>query len=340
MKVTARQADSFARNPDPAAHAILVYGPDAGLVIERMKALIASALDDPTDPFRRVDLAGDVLESDPARLADEAAALSMTGGRRVVVVRGAGDRQTAAFAAVIEGARGEALIVVEAGDLGPRSSLRRVFEGSGGAAALPCYADDAGSLAELIRRTLGEDGITADGAAVEYLVGQLGGDRLLSRSELEKLALYAGAGATVTVEDARSVVGDASAMSVDEVADAAAGGHRELLDELLDRSFRFGNKPASVLGVMSRHLQKLRIVLVEVDAGQTVDRAIKGLRPPVFFKRRAAMERQVRLWRSATLARALEIVSEAELEFRTTAMPDQALCARALFQISRGALMR
>ena len=68
MKVAARQADGFAHNPDNSARAVLVYGPDSGLVSERMAALIGSVLDDPSDPFRRVDLTGDGLEADPARL--------------------------------------------------------------------------------------------------------------------------------------------------------------------------------------------------------------------------------------------------------------------------------
>ena len=45
---------------------------DAGLVRERADALIASALDDPSDPFALVHLEGDELSSDPARLTEEA----------------------------------------------------------------------------------------------------------------------------------------------------------------------------------------------------------------------------------------------------------------------------
>ena len=40
---------------------ILLYGPDAGLVRERADALLASAVDDPNDPFSLVRLDGDEL---------------------------------------------------------------------------------------------------------------------------------------------------------------------------------------------------------------------------------------------------------------------------------------
>ena len=340
MKVAARQADSFARNPDAAARAVLVYGPDAGLASERVQTLIAGALADPADPFRRVDLTGDTLEAHPAMLADEAAALNLTGGRRVVVVRGAGDRHVAAFATVLEAPSGDAFIVVEAGNLGPRSTLRRAFEKSATAAALSCYADDAGSLPDLIRRTLQDDGVTADAAAVDFLVGQLGGDRLLSRRELEKLALYVGAGGTATAEDARAIVGDAGALSLDQLADAVASGDREGLEGLLDRSYRFGNKPVTMLGAIARHLQKLEVLVAQMEAGSTADQAMRGLRPPVFFKRQAALLRQLDIWTAANLGRAMNIVAEAELACKTTGMPDRPLCERALLQVATAARSR
>ena len=58
-----REIDAFLARPDPGRPIILLYGPDAGLVRERADALLASAVDDPTDPFSLVRLDGDVSES-------------------------------------------------------------------------------------------------------------------------------------------------------------------------------------------------------------------------------------------------------------------------------------
>ena len=69
------------------------------------------------DPFRLAVLDADPLRQDPARLADEAAQLSLLGGRRVVRVRDADDRLAKTLATVLEAPPGGALVVVEAGDL-------------------------------------------------------------------------------------------------------------------------------------------------------------------------------------------------------------------------------
>ena len=82
MKVSANEADRFARAPRAKIRAVLVYGPDAGLVRERAGILKRSVVEDPSDPFRVTELTGRQLSDDPARLADESAALALTGGRR------------------------------------------------------------------------------------------------------------------------------------------------------------------------------------------------------------------------------------------------------------------
>ena len=49
-----KEIDAFLARPDAGRPIILLYGPDAGLVRERADALIASAVDDPNDPFSLV----------------------------------------------------------------------------------------------------------------------------------------------------------------------------------------------------------------------------------------------------------------------------------------------
>ena len=67
-----KEIDAFLARPDAGRPIILLYGPDAGLVRERADALVASAVDDPHDPFSLVRLDGDGLSAEPSRLVDEA----------------------------------------------------------------------------------------------------------------------------------------------------------------------------------------------------------------------------------------------------------------------------
>jgi len=174
MIVRARDADRFVARPPPQLVAALLFGPDQGLVRERARLLAQTVVSDLSDPFRVAELEESTLESDPARIWDEAAALSMTGGRRVVRVRGAGNALSGDFERFLAEPVGDALIVVEAGDLAKNASLRRVFEEADNAAAIGCYLDSIEDLESLVRAQLKTAGHSIEDEALQYAVERLG----------------------------------------------------------------------------------------------------------------------------------------------------------------------
>ena len=337
MKIAGGRVTGFIRNPDPAVRAALFYGPDQGLVRERADALVAAVCDDPADPFRVIELTAGVVKSDPARLVDEAASLSFTGGRRVVRIREATDAVAEEFKALLATVTCEALVVVETGQLAPRSSLRKLFETAANAAVVACYVDSDAVLSQVISDTLAKHGLGATPEATAFLAANLGSDRAVTRSELEKLALYMGGPGTVRIEDAAAAVGDSGIMSIDSTIYAACGGDPRALDRSLARAFAEGVQPVTLLRAAARHLQRLHLARSLVDKGRSPDQAMMALRPPVFQGLKDGFRDQTRRWDGERLAVALEIVTEAELDCKTTGTPVEAVCGRALMRLAQAA---
>jgi DNA polymerase-3 subunit delta len=355
MKISPRDAEAFLRSPEPAVRAVLVYGPDAGLVRERVEALVKGAAEDLGDPFRVADFSARELIDDPARLADEAAALSLTGGRRAVRLREADDNLAPLFREFLaaptndspgdtlagDTLAGDTLIVVEAGDLPARSALRKAFESAKAGAALACYRDDARSLGAVIRETLREFGHEATPDALAYLSAQLGGDRQLSRRELEKLALYKGGEpGPIGLGDAQACVGDSAALSLDDLAFAVAGGAAAEAERALARSLQEGVHAVGALRAVSRHFQRLHLVAGLVDGGLALDDAVKRLRPPLFWRLAPAFRTQVAAWTLNSLARALGRLLDAEVDCKRSGAPEATICSRALLEIAVNAPSR
>jgi DNA polymerase III subunit delta len=332
--VKAGEAGRFALKPPAALVAALVYGPDQGLVRERADSLAKSAVADLSDPFRVAELEGDALIADPAKLWDEAATISMLGGRRVVRVRGCGNGLAKLFERFLDERLGDALVVVEAGELAKSSALRRLFEEADNAAALPCYLDSGRDLETVVQGALKEAGLAIEPGALAEAVARLGSDRGVTRRELEKLALYAQGAKTVTLADVQAVMGDESELRMEQLCDAAGEGDYVRLDRLLTRLWAAGASPVAVIRMALGHFQRVLLARAKADEGAPLGETMKSFRPPIHFQRADSFRAQVSRLSSTRLEEALALLYEAEILCKTTAVPNEAVTGRALFNIA------
>ncbi len=340
MIVKTSEADRYTAHPPKTLVAALVYGPDTGMVRERAETLMKTVVDDLSDAFRVADLDDSTLASDPARLSDEAAAISMLGGRRVVRVRGAGNNLAKLFETFLDDPAGDALIVVEGGDLAKGTGLRNVFEGADNAAAIACYPDSARDLFDVVRSGLKAEGLTIAPDALEDAVGRLGSDRGVTRREIEKLALYAHGQKSVSLEDVRATLGDEAEARVEEAIDAAGSGDVAKLDLALERLWIAGTSPIQVVRQALSHFQRLLLVNIESQHGESIDGAMRKLRPPAHFSRATLFKNQAQRWNEASLMDALDLLLDAEALCKTTAVPAEAACGRALMNVAARARAR
>lgn len=336
MKLDRARLDRFFKSPDAALGALLFYGPDEGLAHELAGLAQRAILGDGDDPFRLVELTPDLVEKDPARLTDELNAISMLGGRRVVRIAQATNAIAEIVAeAIAAQAEGSALLVVEAGDVGSKKPLVAAFESEKSrAGAFGCYHDSEAQLGTLVAQHLkaGGYGIARDAQA--YLAENLGGDRGVTRSELDKLMLYVGEPKReITLADARACIGDRAAFALDDLIGAAAEGNSVALDRNVARSAA-EVEAIQLLRTAARHFLRLHQVVARMAAGDSFDSAAGSLRPPVFWSQKAALEKQARIWSPQRIGRALERLMEAEAQaMRNYALKDE-IAQRALLEIA------
>jgi DNA polymerase-3 subunit delta len=249
-----KEIDAFLTRPDPSRPIILLYGPDTGLVRERADALMASAVDDPNDPFSLVRMDGDELAAEPSRLVEEAMTVPLFGGRRAIRIR-AGTRSFASgIDTLAEMQPKDCRIVIEAGELRPDAPLRKACEKAKTAVAIACYADTERDLAKLIDDELRASNLRIAPDARAALTSLLGGDRQASRNEIRKVALYAHGKGEVTLDDVLAIVTDASGLALDPIVDSAFAGRAADVEALFAKAIAAGTYPGLI--IMSRSVMR------------------------------------------------------------------------------------
>jgi DNA polymerase-3 subunit delta len=335
----AAEVEGFVTRPDSGMPIVLVYGPDSGLVSERAAALVRASVDDPADPFALALLGGDALAETPERLVEEAHTVPLFGGRRAIHVKaGVRNIQTAVERVVAAPPGIDCRVIIETGDLKKSAPLRTLCERSPVAAALPCYQDTVRDLARLIDDETRRAGLTITAGARELLASLIGGDRRASRSEIDKLILYALGGKRIDVPDVMAVVSDATSPVMDSLVDAAFGGFASDVENHFAKVQSSGTAATTIAGALVRQAGALHMLRLAVESGASVDDLLK--RQTVHFSRTKAVRTALQAWTPRRLERLIGQLGEISLEVRRNSTLAYPMIERTLLMIARAARSR
>ncbi|GGB38824.1 DNA polymerase III subunit delta [Sphingomonas metalli] len=338
MKASANQIRQALAAPRPPVRLYLLHGPDeAGAAA--LAALVGQAMGDRAE---RVDLDGATLRSDPARLSDEAAALSLFGDPRWIRVSGAGEESLTALAALLEAEAVAHPVVALAPSVRTTAKIVKLATDSPLAMAYGCYAPTAQDAERLAATLAGEQGLRLAPGTAARLVAAAGGDRAVMAREIEKLALYCDAAPDRPREldhDAIDAVGaDLDEAEATRAVEALVEGQPDRLAAELARLGETGTSPIPWLRQIARRLVALAEMRAEIAAGDTPDAVMKRHR--VFFREEAATARALRRWTPAMLADALARIRGAERAIMASGNAGPVLAEQATLALARALARR
>jgi DNA polymerase-3 subunit delta len=328
VSVAPRDAASFVRSGHARYPIVLLHGQDAGLVAERAEQIALQFAAHERANILRMD--GDEIAVDAGRLADEAYAITMFGGRRAIRVRAGARSFLPALQSLASQPPTDTIIVIEAGELRKTNPLRTYVEKAATAAALACYAEDARDVVVFAEEMASERSVELSAGAKQAIGSALGADRRRSRSELEKLFLYCHGQTRIDVDDVENILTDASSVTTDSVIDAAFLGEIGSVDEEARRNFADGLDPAVLLGLTLRHALLLRDLLEQLD-NQTVSALVSSPRSGIHFRRQRAVAGQLGRWTQSRLDRAIRAIGDAVLICRREPRLAEATTIRTLW---------
>lgn len=334
MKLRPQDVARQLKSIDPNVRYALIFGPDNGLVEERRKRLTRQFIKDLSDPFLYSELSIDTVKNDPTLVFDEVVQPPLTGEKRVICVRQANDAVLSALEGLSEGAPPHNFLILTAGNLTTSSKIRKYTEQDKVGVAIPCYSDSRETIDALLDDILKGPGLEIEPDARQFLIQNLGNDRGVSRSELEKLALYKGKDKTITLTDVELAIGDSGALALERVAEHALDGNTNGVDQEYERLIQTGTAPIAVIRIILNRLERLYQAALNVESGQSISDAVGSLRPPIFWKDRSSFERQLRKWNSVKLERAIKLLLDAEVQCKSSGLPAEEICGRTLLRLA------
>jgi DNA polymerase-3 subunit delta len=325
---------------DPDIRLYLFYGPDeAGA--RALAARLGKAMGEGVE---RIDMTASQLKGDPARLADEAASISMFGGRRWIRIDPATDDAAEAIAALLEApAAGNPAVAIGPG-LRKDSKLVKAATASNAAIVHACYAPegrDADGMAAEMGRALG---LQMRNDVARRLVAAASNDRAVLAQELEKLALFVDAAPDHPREighDALDALGAGNEEGdLTRLSHAVFGGEVAVADEELKRLASEGMEGVPVLRALTRRALLLVQLRGQMEAGEGIDRVMETAGRAIFWKEKDAVRSELSRWSAGSLATAVGRLGEAERRLKTTGYAGNFVAEEEILAVSRHAARR
>ena len=246
--IKTEQFESFLARPPRGLKMALIHGPEADLVAERARRLAPTLVDDVADPFQVVRLTAEALNKDPGLLADEASAISMFGGKRVLWIDAGGRDLSALIAGVADTLPAGTSLVVEADNLKKGTPLRVLFETRSDAVCIECYAPPPASIGQMVDTEFRAAGVTLAPEVREHLVSVLMGEAATARMEIAKLLLYARPQGRLESADIDALTAGAGASPADVLVDLALAGDLKGLERAVTHGL--ADAPDAALAAM------------------------------------------------------------------------------------------
>lgn len=333
MKATEARLLAALDRPPADIRLYLLYGPDEavaqGYVMRLAKAMGAAA--------ERVDLDGPTLRGDPARLADEAAAISLFGGARFVRVTGAGEESLEAANALLQAEQGGNPAIMLAPTVKATGKLVKAALDSDRALVFACYPPNARDAAGIVTEAARGEGLRLSPAAVQRIVRASDGDRAVMLREVEKLALYLDAAPDrpADADDAAldAIGAEIAEGEIGEIVLAATAGEVPALVAALRRMNGPDASPIPVLRALGRRLLTLAEIRAAVDDGENVEQVMKRHR--IFWREEAATANAIRRWTLPALVAAQRAARRTEREVIAAGPAGRAVADTFLLRLAR-----
>ena len=311
MKASKASIARAVDQPDARIRFYLFHGPD-----ESQSRALAARLLEALGATKAV-VAASAVRSDPASLADEAAGMSLFGGKRLVWIEPATKDIEEGVAALLEAPPPESPVVAIAASLTKASALLKMAEASPLALAFAAYMLE-GQDAERMVIDLGRRyGLKISPPLAARLGAGAGNDQAIVAQELEKLALYVGASPQAPRELERSALDDVGADNSEgdslRLADLALGGE---IDELPAELLRLpgGSEAIPVLRSLQRRLLMLAPARARIERGERVDAVMASLGRSLFWKDKGKVQQMLAKWSAEDLATVADRAGRLERE--------------------------
>ena len=205
------------------------------------------------------------------------------------------------------------ILIIFADLLEKKSKLRSFFEKNTTAVCVPCYLDNNRDLENILTSELKKNNITASRESLNLLIDKSNNDRNNLRNEIEKIKAYSLNKKNLKMEEIKSIINFSGEYKSDSLVNECLNGniiqYKKIVSELYVNTVNY----VFLLRILYNKIQKLLNIKESENNTKDVDVIINSFKPPIFWKDKPIIKKQLSIWKIEDLKKIINNINEIEL---------------------------
>ena len=204
-------------------------------------------------------------------------------------------------------------IIFKSGILEKKSKLRNFFEKNKSLITIPFYEDDTRILTELIYAFLSKNKIKLSRESVNLLVERASGDRKNLKIELDKIYNYSITNQKIDYSTVAKLTNLSENYNVNNLVDSYLAKNKKTLFKILNENYYSDEDCILILRTILNKSKRLLNIIDKYNDSKNLDSVISTIKPPIFWKDKENVKKQVNSWKSNELKNKIYEINEIEV---------------------------
>ncbi len=204
------------------------------------------------------------------------------------------------------------IIILKSGLLEKKSKIRNLFENGKELIIIPFYDDNHQALSSIAVEFLNKNKIRISREAVNLLVNRSSGDRQNLKTELEKLLNFSISQKNIDLETVEKLSNLSENYAVNELADSFLSKNKKNISKILNENNYANEDCILILRTILSKSKRLMNILEKYKETKNLDIAISTTKPPIFWKDKEVVKKQLITWEIEDLKSNIYKINEVE----------------------------
>ena len=205
------------------------------------------------------------------------------------------------------------IIILKSSLLEKKSKIRNLFEKNKKLVIIPFYDDNFQTLSSIAVEFLNKNNIRTSREAINLLVNRSSGDRQNLKTELEKILNFSISKKNIDLETVEKLSNLSENYAVNELADSFLSKNKKNISKILNENNYTSEDCILILRTILKKSKRLLDIIKRYEVNKDINLSLSNTKPPIFWKEKESVKKQVFLWKLRDLKEKIYKLSEIEL---------------------------